>query len=89
MKTTNFNTIETISNDATITNKSAAYLAACDSFEKEASIYANNENYVSRKSSEEVSLAYAKAKSANCEYMIYVSAKLAEAWLSKAWNNAD
>ena len=86
---TEFNTIENISNDATITNKSEAYLAACDSFEIEASKYANNENFVSRKSAEEVSLAYAKAKTADCEYMVYVSAKLAEAWLAKAWNNAN
>jgi hypothetical protein len=86
---TEFNTIETIRTDATITNKCAAYLAACDSFEKEASKFANNENIVSKHSAEEVSLAYAKAKTADCEYMVYVSAKLAEAWLSKAWNNAD
>ena len=88
MKTT-FNTIENISNDAAITNKGEAYLLACDSFEKEASKYSYNENFVSRKSAEEVSLAYAKAKTADCEYMVYVNAKLAESWLEKAYNNAD
>lgn len=86
---TQFNTIETISNDATITNKSEAYLAACDSFEIEASKFANNENFVSRKSAEEVSLAYHKAKNADGEYAVYAAAYAAEVWLKKAWNNAD
>ena len=84
-----FNTIENISNDKTIVNKSAAYLAACDQFEIEASKFANNENFMSRKSAEEVSLAYDKAKRADCEYNVYVAAFAAEGWLSKAWNNAD
>lgn len=86
---TQFNTIENISNNAIMSNKSEAYLVACDSFEIEASKFANNENFVSRKSAEEVSFAYAKAKNADCEYSVYVSAKLAEAWLAKAWNNAE
>ena len=86
---TQFNTIETISNDSAITNKAAAYLAACDIFEIQASKFANNENFVSRKSAEEVSLAYAKAKNADCEYSIYVAAFASEVWLKKAWNNAD
>lgn len=86
---TQFNTIETISNDATITNKTAAYLAACDSFEIEASKFANNENFVCRKSAEEVSLSFDKAKHADCEYSVYVAANAAEIWLKKAWNNAD
>ncbi|MDD5242296.1 MAG: hypothetical protein PHG47_11345 [Sulfuricella sp.] len=86
---TQFNTIETISNDSTIINKSAAYIAACDSFEVEASKFANNENFVSRKSAEEVSLNYAKAQSADCEYSVYVACFAAEKWLEKAWNNAD
>jgi hypothetical protein len=86
---TEFNTIETIRTDATITNKSAAYLAACDEFEKQASQFATNENFVSRKSAEEVSLNFEKAKSADNEYAIYVSANACEIWLKKAWNNAD
>lgn len=86
---TSFNTIETIFNDKTITNKSAAYLAACDNFEIQASQYANNDSFVSRKSAEEVSLSYEKAKSADCEYTVYVNAFAAEVWLKKAWNNAD
>jgi maltodextrin utilization protein YvdJ len=86
---TQFNTIETIRTDATITNKSEAYLAACNQFEIEASNFANNENFVSRKSAEEVSISYAKAQSADCEYSVYVNAHACEAWLSKAWNNAD
>jgi len=86
---TEFNTIETIRTDATITNKCAAYLAACDSFEKEASKFANNENIVSKHSAEEVSLAYAKAKNADCEYAVYTAAHACECWLSKSWNNAD
>lgn len=86
---TTFTTIEKISNDKTITNKSAAYLAACDIFEINASKFANNENFVSRKSAEEVSLNYEKAKSADCEYSIYVAVFAAEVWLKKAWNNAD
>lgn len=86
---TQFNTIETIRTDASITNKSAAYLAAIDEFEIEASKFANNENFIARKSAEEVSLAYAKAKLADCEYSIYIAGHAAEVWLSKAWNNAD
>ena len=86
---TNFNTIETIRIDANIENKAAAYLGACDNFEAQASQFANNENVVSRKSAEEVSMAYLKAKSADCEYAVYVAAHAAECWLSKSWNNAD
>ncbi len=84
-----FNTIETISNDSKVSNKAQAYIDACDSFEQEASSYANNENYVCRKSAEQVSIEYAKAKSADCEYAVYTACYAAEAWLSKAWNNAD
>jgi hypothetical protein len=86
---TAFNTIETIRTNAAIVNKSAAYLTAMDEFEVEASRFANNENFVSRKSAEEVSLCYAKAKSADCEYSIYAAAHASEVWLAKAWNNAD
>lgn len=86
---TNFNTIETIRTDATITNKSEAYLSACDQFEIEASEFSNNENYVCKKYAEEVSLNYAKAKNADCEYSIYAAAHACEIYLSKAWNNAD
>lgn len=86
---TEFNTIETIRTNAEITNTVAAYLAACDSFEIEASKFAQNENFVCRKSAEEVSLAYEKAKNADCEYNVYVAANACEIWLKKAWNNAD
>ena len=86
---TKFNTIETIRTDATITNKVEAYLAACDQFEVEASNFASNENFVSRKSAEQVSLSYDKAKKSDCEYAVYASAVECESWLSKAWNNAD
>lgn len=86
---TQFNTIETIRTNALISNKSAAYLAAMDEFEVEASKFANNENFVSRKSAEEVSLSYTTAKAADCEYSIYAAAHAAEVWLAKAWNNAD
>ena len=86
---TKFNTIETIRTDATITNKVEAYLAACDHFEVEASQYANNANFMSRKSAEEVSLSYEKAKKADCEYAVYAASVECECWLSKAWNNAD
>jgi hypothetical protein len=87
--TTSFNTIESIRTNAAIDNKCAAYLAACDQFEIEATRYVNNENLVCRKSAEEVSLSYAKAKSSDSEYAIYAAAHAAEMWLSKAWNNAD
>lgn len=86
---TEFNTIETIRTDATITDKTAAYLAACDSFEIEASKYTNNTSFVAKKSAEEVSLAYQQAKQADNEYSTYAAAHAAEVWLSKAWNNAD
>lgn len=86
---TNFNTIEAIRTDANISNKSEAYLNACDQFESEASRYASNENFICHKSAEEVSLSYATAKTADNEYAIYAAANAAEKWLEKAWNNAD
>lgn len=86
---TQFNTIETIRTDFNISNKTEAYLLACDLFEVEASKFANNENFVSRKSAEEVSLNYAKAKTGDCEYEVYSNCYNAEKWLEKAWNNAD
>lgn len=86
---TQFNTIETIRTNAAITDTVAAYLAACDLFEIEASKFAENENFVCRKSAEEVSLAYEKAKNADGEYNVYVAANACEIWLKKAWNNAD
>lgn len=86
---TKFNTIETIRTDSKISNKTEAYLLACDSFEVEASKFANNENFVSRKSAEEVSLNYAKAKTGDCEYAVYAACYDSEKWLEKAWNNAD
>lgn len=85
---TQFNTIETI-RTGNVANRAAAYLAACDQLEIEASQFANNENFVSRKSAEQVSLEYAKAQAADCEYSVYAYAAAAEVWLSKAWNNAD
>lgn len=86
---TSFNTIETIRTDKSITNTSAAYLAACDQFEIQASQFAKNESFICRKFAEEVSLSYNKAKSSDCEYSIYVNCNHAEKWLEKAWNNAD
>lgn len=86
---TSFNTIENIRMNAAIIDKSSAYLAACDEFENQASQFASNENFVCKKYAEEVSLAFAKAKAADCEYSIYAAAHAAENWLSKAWNNAD
>ena len=84
-----FNTIETIRTNLSILNKSAEYLKACDLFEIQASEYHNNENFVCRKSAEEVSLSYEIAKNSDCEYSLYTAAHAAECWLSKAWNNAD
>ncbi len=86
---TKFNTIETIRTNPEIKNKSVAYLDACDEFEKQSLQFIQNENFVSRKSSEEVSLAFHKAKEANGEYNVYIAAHACEAWLSKSWNNAD
>ena len=85
---TQFNTIENISNSS-ISNRIASYIDACDSFEVEASKFANNASFMCRKSAEEVSLNYAKAKSADCEYSVYVACFAAEKWLEKAWNNAE
>lgn len=80
---------EAIQLDATITNKSTAYMALMDQFELEASQYANNDNFICRKSAEEVSLKYNSAKGADCEYTLYTLCFGAEVWLKKAWNNAD
>jgi len=89
MINTKFNAIETIRTDSTIINKSAAYITACNSFEKEASKFASNTNFICRKSAEEVSLAYAKAQTSNCEYSVYTAAHACECWLKKAWNMED
>ncbi|HPG33179.1 MAG TPA: hypothetical protein PLM34_04955 [Lentimicrobium sp.] len=86
---TQFNTIETIRTNPEIKNKSAAYLAACDQFEVQASEFYNNSNVISRKSAEEVSINYDNAKNADCEYSVYIAAHAAECWLAKAWNNAE
>jgi hypothetical protein len=88
---TNFNTIATIA-DSSFTSsmqKRQAYLNACDEFEKQASDYAHNESFMSRKSAEEVSFSYNIAKGCECEYSLYRAALACEVWLSKAWNNAD
>ena len=85
---TNFNTIEKIQ-EGNSQNKYADYLAACSQFEIEASQFKNNENFVSRKSAQEVTRAFISAQNADCEYSVYAAAFLAEGWLSKAWNNAD
>lgn len=87
MKAT-FNTIETIRTDAMITNKSAAYLAACDSFEKDATQFCNNEGFFCKKAAEEVSLSYDKAKHADGEYNVYAAAHACECWLEKAYSTA-
>jgi hypothetical protein len=85
---TQFNTIETISNDAAIINKSEAYLAACDLFEKESVQYVGNDSFMCRKSAEEVSLSYARAKYADCEYSVYINAHAAEKWMEQAFKAA-
>jgi len=85
---TQFNTIEQIYNSKDIAN-SSAYLAACEQFEIEASQFANNENVFCRKYAEEVSLAYDRAKHADCSYSVYAEAYKAEKLLERAWNNAD
>jgi len=86
---TKFNTIESIRTNSEIKNKTVAYLAACNEFEIEASKFANNENFLCRKSAEEVSINFAKAQSGDCEYAVYAAAHACEAWLAKSWNNAD
>jgi hypothetical protein len=84
----NFNTIETICNTPNA-NKTAAYLAACDMFELQASQFINTKSFMCRMSSQEVSNAYAKAKLATCEYSTYVAAIACEVWLSKAFIAKD
>ena len=84
-----FNTIAKIQEDATIINRGAAYLHACDQFEAQASQYANNSNWLCRKYAEEVSICYNKVKNCNCEYTAYANAHAAEVWLSKACDSAD
>lgn len=82
MKTT-YNQIETIRTDASISNKIVAYLAACDQYEVEASKYATHQSFIIRKFAEEVSLAYAKAQSGDCEYSVYVQANACERWMEQ------
>lgn len=81
MKT--YTNIETIRTDASIANKIAAYIAACDQYEVEASQYANHQSFTIRKFAEEVSLSYAKAQSADCEYNVYAAANACERWMEQ------
>lgn len=86
---TTFNTIETIMNDATVTNRSAAYLSAAHSFAVQADeIASKSEEFVCKKYAEEVTVAWRKCEGADCEYTAYVNANMAEQWLKKCWNNA-
>lgn len=83
---TNFNTVELIykNNVADV----AGYMAALDMFELQATQFVSNESFFCRKSAEEVSLAYHKAKNASEPYEIYQHANAAEVWLKTAYERA-
>lgn len=77
------NVIETIRTDKNIDNKTKAYLEACSQFEIEASKIENPKSMISRKSSEEVSISFDKAKKADCEFNVYSHAHATEKWFVK------
>jgi hypothetical protein len=84
---TTFNTIETIRTNSEISNKSQAYLDACNQFEKQASNLLDSENasMFLPNMIREVSLAYHSAKNAGCDYTTYSAAHSCEVWLSKCY----
>lgn len=83
---TNFNTVELIykNNVADV----AGYMAALDMFELQATQFVSNESFFCKKSAEEVSLAYDKAKHTSEPYEIYQHAHAAEVWLKTAYERA-
>lgn len=81
MKT--YNNIETIRTNHLINDKSAAYLESCNLYEIEASKYATHQGFIIRKFAEQVSLAFSKAQSGDCEYSVYVSANACERWMEQ------
>lgn len=83
---TDFNTIETIYNNNV--SDVAGYMAALDMFELQATQFVGNESFFCRKSAEEVSLSYDKAKHTTEPYEIYRHAAAAEVWLKTAHERA-
>jgi hypothetical protein len=86
---TKFDTIETIRLNKEIKNTGAAMIEACEQFLIQSRQFLDNENYTSKMSAIEVSLAFNKVMTADCGYSIYTAAHACECWLSKSWNNAD
>jgi len=82
MKTSN-NQIETIRTDATIVNKSDAYINACETFFNEVKEFAQDENFMIRKSIQELFNNLEGAKNADCEYSVYAKALACEVWYNK------
>jgi hypothetical protein len=88
---TQFNTIETIRTNSEITNKTQAYLYACNQFERQASDLLDSENasMFLPNMVREVSLAYHALKNATCGYSAYTAAHSCEVWLSKCFQSAN
>ena len=86
--TNKFNAIERIRTNSEITNKSQAYINACDEFEKQASLLLNSgsKSIFLPQIVEEVSYYFDKAKKSGCEYSIYAAAHACEIWFSKAYS---
>ena len=66
------------------TNKSQAYLTACDGMEKQVTEILREKKelgFICKKFAEEVSLNYKKAQSADCEYAVYAAAHSAASYM--------
>ena len=87
MTTTNFNTVNELSN-AKADNKTAKYLEMAFNFTVIAKEYEENDSFMSRMAAKEVVTSWRKCESADCEYTMYVNANAAEKWLEKAIQTA-
>ena len=87
MTTTNFNTVNELSN-VKCENKSAKYLEMAHNFTVIAKQYEENDSFMSKMAAKEVVASWRKCESSDCEYTSYVNANEAEKWLEKAIQTA-
>ena len=87
MKTTNFNTVNELS-ERKSENKTSQYIEMARNFALQANKIAEKcESFMIKMSAKEVVSAFRKAEQADCEYSAYSNAHAAEVWLSKISNS--
>jgi hypothetical protein len=84
MTTTNFNTVNELS-EMNCENKHSEYVKLAHSFAEQAiEIKNNNESlWILKMACQEVISSWRKSESADCEYAAYAAAHSAEKWLEK------